>query len=532
MNIKDTFAKIGNRFKKGDATQIPVLGLDIAHSYLRVTQLDQKGDEWILSKMISRSLDLQSEDVETAELELVKTIIEIKNDAKFTTDKVAVSLPITAAIVKVVNIPILKESELEVAVENGSLWTNSIQLPEDLSAYSIFWQVLAKDEAKNQMSILFVASRKQEIEKMVALIAKAGLEALVVDVRCFALRNILRVNETRHKGKINTFLEISAEENYIIFIDNGMPYIYDIFINDSDAEKIKRGEFTENDSIFYRISDQIRSSYQSFISQSGKNTIDEIVFASSLQNCTIIHEGLRGTMPEFKIVLSNPFEDIRIPANLKERIDIERNKSSFTVSLGLATRRLDVFGYFKFVTAVSNINLLPNREEKITEHKNKNNSQAILIKIASAMLVIGLIVNSILLYTSDTVGLVDRVNELQAEASKADEDRMRIEEVTNLFANVIDSQLSKNEKMLSMKIIGLLPKNIYIKTIKVSASGLSYIELYGNEPSQFSDFINTVEKSNIVSEIKMESIEFLEKTDITKAGYVVKRLAKIQFKVR
>ena len=48
-----------------------------------------------------------------------------------------------------------------------------------------------------------------------------------------------------------------------------------------------------------------------------------------------------------------------------------RNRSYLTTSIGLAFRKLDVFGYYKFVTAVKNINLLPNRKGMIKEKKMK-----------------------------------------------------------------------------------------------------------------------------------------------------------------
>ena len=48
-----------------------------------------------------------------------------------------------------------------------------------------------------------------------------------------------------------------------------------------------------------------------------------------------------------------------------------KNRSFFSTVLGLAFRKLDVFGYYKFVTAVKNINLLPNRDNVISEKKAK-----------------------------------------------------------------------------------------------------------------------------------------------------------------
>ena len=67
----------------------------------------------------------------------------------------------------------------------------------------------------------------------------------------------------------------------------------------------------------------------------------------------------------------SPFEKLIIPQQLQEKTMAEENPSMFTAVIGLATRRLDVFGYFKFVTGVKNINLLPNRA-KVVKGKQKD----------------------------------------------------------------------------------------------------------------------------------------------------------------
>ena len=57
----------------------------------------------------------------------------------------------------------------------------------------------------------------------------------------------------------------------------------------------------------------------------------------------------------------DPLEGVSVPSYNLEKTNID-NRSSFASVIGLAYRKLDVFGYYKFVTAVKNINLLPNRE--------------------------------------------------------------------------------------------------------------------------------------------------------------------------
>ena len=68
--------------------------------------------------------------------------------------------------------------------------------------------------------------------------------------------------------------------------------------------------------------------------------------------------------------LFDPFDGIKVPAQLENEINM-KNRSYFSTVMGLAFRKLDVFGYYKFVTAVKNINLLPNRDNMIAQKKAK-----------------------------------------------------------------------------------------------------------------------------------------------------------------
>ena len=66
-------------------------------------------------------------------------------------------------------------------------------------------------------------------------------------------------------------------------------------------------------------------------------------------------------MPDMQLLLFSPFNDIIIPQNIQPKVKAEQNPSVFTTTIGLATRKLDVFGYYKLVTGVKNVNLLPGR---------------------------------------------------------------------------------------------------------------------------------------------------------------------------
>ena len=88
----------------------------------------------------------------------------------------------------------------------------------------------------------------------------------------------------------------------------------------------------------------------------------------------------------------DPFAHLNVASALKDSLQSEKNNSSFAVALGLATRQLDIFGYFKFVTAVSNINLLPNKKEREKKEKKKIETNGLAKKL--------MVISSLLLWPS------------------------------------------------------------------------------------------------------------------------------------
>ena len=68
--------------------------------------------------------------------------------------------------------------------------------------------------------------------------------------------------------------------------------------------------------------------------------------------------------------LLDPIKEIKVPAQLEESVKLD-NRSYLSTVIGLAFRKLDVFGYYKFVTAAKNINLLPNRKSMFQQKKMK-----------------------------------------------------------------------------------------------------------------------------------------------------------------
>jgi type IV pilus assembly protein PilN len=364
-----------SKISKINATTEEVVGIDISHEAIHVAQASKKSDEkWILDKFSYRFLDqtkLKENLLDTPDY-LVSEITLALANANITTKNVALSIPVTSAIIRVVTSPLMTEEELKNAVETNSLWENLIQLSDNLNDYSIFHQVINRDNAKNLMDILFVASKLSDVNGYSALFKKAGLNPIIIDVRCFTLKNAvdersktrLLFKESKEIEPQSAILEFGLEENYLIIIHNSIPIITDIFLR--PQEKSILTSVTENnipqeaEDLIRRYTLQIKQAIADYETKF-QSKISDIKIITSLKNYEVFMKMFKNNILNIGVNILDPLSEVTVPEYNKEKTDI-KNKSPFTSAIGLAYRKLDVFGYYKFVTAVKNINLLPNRD--------------------------------------------------------------------------------------------------------------------------------------------------------------------------
>ena len=100
------------------------------------------------------------------------------------------------------------------------------------------------------------------------------------------------------------------------------------------------------------------------------NKISSLQVVSSLKNISFLLPAFKKNLPTTGFTNFDPLQSISLPSYNKEKIPSD-NPSPLASVLGLAYRKLDVFGYYKFVTAVKNINLLPNRDAVRQQNKLK-----------------------------------------------------------------------------------------------------------------------------------------------------------------
>ena len=355
-----------------------IAGLDMTREAVRVAQVSQdKEEKWILDKFSYRSLDqekisenlLEHKDYLSEEIELAMA------NAKITTKNVALSIPVTSAIIRVVTSPLMSDDELQKAIETDSLWDNLVQLTDNLNDYSIFHQIINRNSKNNTMEILFVASKLADVNAYSAIAKKAGLNPVIMDVRCFTLKNAhdnTKYKSITDKGN-SAILELGIDENYIMIIHNNIPVITDIFLRPQEKQYLLEVTSdqvpTEADAVVRRYAMQVKQAITDYESKY-ENKITSIQVVSSLKNISFLLPAFKKNLPTTGFINFDPLQNVGIPSYNSEKFNND-NKSPLASVLGLAYRKLDVFGYYKFVTAVKNINLLPNRDAVRQQNKLK-----------------------------------------------------------------------------------------------------------------------------------------------------------------
>ena len=437
---------------KYSVQQEEVVGVDISPTGVRLLQLSQtEREEWVVEKLSTRHVD-RVEDIKNSQGPFVEAIKFALESGKFTTNNAAVSLPVSSSIVKVIAMPLMSELEMKNAIEFNSLWENLTQLPGTIDEYSIFHQVIRKDNASNMMDVLFVASKLSDVNAFIDIVTAAGLQPVVLDVKCFALRNAFEtMNLPNIAQKPISILEIGSHENYLLVLKGDDPFVSDLFLSNADKQvlALKQNDTLALAPIIDRYILQIRQNLVAYQNRFKSEKVDSIFIVTDSINSEMINQLLTEKLSDITVVNFNVFSNMKIPANIQSKIDAEENNSSFSAVTGLATRKLDIFGYYQKVTGVKNINLLPNRDGVKSSIKNKLYSGIIAVGISLAVVVFGIYIFSSYFVQSSSNeeslteydNLQMQVEQLQGQFSSLTNEKAKIEDQLKLSETATTNQI-------------------------------------------------------------------------------------------
>ena len=166
--------------------------------------------------------------------------------------------------------------------------------------------------------------------------------------------------------------------------------IRDRFLRGQDRKiLLESQDIEEKEALVRRFITQVKQAVQDFETKYERR-IRNIKVVSDLNNVEDFLSSFRKNLINVGFNLFDPMDGLLIPQQNKEKVNLP-NRSYLSTVVGLAFRKLDVFGYYKFVTAVKNINLLPDRKGMIKEKKMKAFSSFAFKGITAAVAAIYLV---------------------------------------------------------------------------------------------------------------------------------------------
>ena len=267
--------------------------------------------------------------------------------SKISTPNAAIAIPVTSAIIRVVTAPLMKEEELQKAIETNSLWENLVQLTDNLEDYSIFHQVINRNQKDNTMDILFVASKLSDINNYTSIIKNAGLNPVIIDVKCFALKSAVdQINQLTNKtedANLTAVLEFGLDENYLMILYDNNPIITDIFIRGLDRKILQESQDPEEkEGLVRRYVTQVKQAIQDFETKYEKR-IRNIKVVSDVENVEDYLASFRKNLVNVGFMTFDPSEGLKIPSQYEQIIESKTKQIIFNYCYWFSIQKIRCF---------------------------------------------------------------------------------------------------------------------------------------------------------------------------------------------
>ena len=507
-----------NRLGKSAVKGEEIVGVELTPNEIRLAQVSSnKSNQWVLDRFAVHKFESISEGGTVLE-NPDKIAEELKialQKSKISTTNAAIAIPVTSAIIRVVTAPLMKDEELKKAIETDSLWENLVQLTDNLADYSIFHQVINRDKTGNTMDILFVASKLSDINNYTNIIKKGGLNAVIIDVKCFALKSAVdqvnQISGSIEDSNLTAVLEFGLDENYVMILYENNPIITDIFIRAQDRTTLRESNNQEEmDALVRRYITQVKQAVQDFETKYEKR-IRNLKVTSNLPNVDEYLGNFRKNLANTGFNLFDPLDGIKIPAQLENEVKID-NRSYFSTVMGLAFRKLDVFGYYKFVTAVKNINLLPNRENMIAQKKAKVFSNFAFKGVIGIVTAIYIVLFGLSFWQITELNKKNEGYEqiVQTHELKTIEKNKYAKEIGIILKSLELSKSITSNKSINFRVLAQIasavPKRVKFKAIEYNGADLVVIEGSAYSDQDILKLISNLNNKKLISQASLATM--------------------------
>ena len=205
------------------------------------------------------------------------------------------------------------------------------------------------------------------------------------------------------------------------------------------------------------------------------------------------------------------------------------NRSYFTTSIGLAFRKLDVFGYYKFVTAAKNINLLPNRKSMFQQKKMKAISSFAFKGLAGGIAAVYLLLFTLSFWNIysynkklENYAEVKKTHQVKTAELKKISKELRLMETTLQLSNSLKSNKVLTYRILA-QVASSVPTRLRFDKVDYNGSNLLTIQGVAASDQDILKFIENLGKQSLVEQASLSSMRMpnRSRSGVTMKGFRV-----------
>ena len=206
-------------------------------------------------------------------------------------------------------------------------------------------------------------------------------------------------------------------------------------------------------------------------------------------------------------------DGLLIPQQNKDKVDLP-NRSYLSSVIGLAFRKLDVFGYYKFVTAVKNINLLPNRKGMIKEKKMKAFSNFAFKGITATVAAVYLFLFALSFWNIHSYNkkLVNYDKVLKTHKIKKAEQKKIKKELAVISNTLKLSNSLKSNKKISYRVLAQVamsvPKRVKFNSVDYNGKNRVVIKGQAATDQDILKLINNLGAQELVTQASLGNMNF------------------------
>jgi type IV pilus assembly protein PilN len=267
----------------------------------------------------------------------------------------------------------------------------------------------------------------------------------------------------------------------------------------------------EKEGLVRRYVTQVKQAIQDFETKYEKR-IRNIRVVSDIENLEEYLGSFRKSLMNVGFNTFDPTEGLKIPSQYQQTLDSKADRSFLSTAVGLAFRKLDVFGYYKFVTAVKNINLLPDRSSVMKQKKMKAISgfafKGITAAVAGIYLVLfGLSFWNIFSYNSK----LKQYEIVKADHTKIVQEKKIVSKELGLINTSLklSKSLSSNKELtyrILAQVASSVPNRVRFDKVDYDGSRNLIVQGVAASDQDILKFIDNLGKQNLIEQASLSSM--------------------------